>query len=41
MYKRQGLQGTINADNIKIDLITKEIEIYMNDDKDKVEVETK
>ena len=37
----EGLQGTIKADNIKINLITKKIEIYMDNKKNKVEVETK
>ena len=32
----QGLQGTIEADNVKINLITKNIEIFMNTSKDKV-----
>ena len=39
--KYDGLQGVVNADNIKIDLITKKIEIYMDSNKDKVEVTTK
>ena len=37
----EGLQGTIKADNIKINLITKKIDIYMNDKENKVEVLTK
>ena len=32
----EGLQGTIEADNVKINLITKNIEIFMNNSKDKV-----
>ena len=36
-----GIQGTIFADNVKIDLITKKIEIYMNDINDNVEITTK
>tara|TARA_Y100000816_G_scaffold288807_1_gene274098 strand:+ start:2275 stop:2850 length:576 start_codon:yes stop_codon:yes gene_type:complete len=36
-----GIQGTIIADNIKIDLITKKIEIYMDDINDNVEITTK
>ena len=36
-----GIQGTIFADNIKIDLITKKIEIYMDDTNDNVEITTK
>ena len=39
--KYSGIQGTIIADNIKIDLITKKIEIYMNDINDNVEITTK
>ena len=36
-----GIQGNIIADNIKIDLITKKIEIYMYNINDNVEVTTK
>tara|TARA_Y100000996_G_C22531379_1_gene646603 strand:+ start:488 stop:1066 length:579 start_codon:yes stop_codon:yes gene_type:complete len=36
----QGLQGTIMADNVKIDLITKKIKIYMDENNKKVEVAT-
>ena len=36
-----GVQGTINADNIKINLITKKIQIYMNDSNDNVKITTK
>ena len=36
-----GTQGTIIADNVKIDLITKKIEIYMDDTNDNVEIATK
>ena len=39
--KYTGIQGTITADNVKIDLITKKIEIYMDDTKDNVEIATK
>lgn len=35
-----GIQGNITADNIKIDLITKKIEIYMSNINDNVEVTT-
>jgi hypothetical protein len=31
----------MKADNIKIDLITKKIDIYMNDNENNVEFETK
>ena len=37
----EGLYGNVKADNVKIDLITKKIEIYMNSNKKKVEVTTK
>ena len=36
-----GIQGTIIADIVKIDLITKKIEIYMDDINDNVEITTK
>jgi hypothetical protein len=36
-----GIQGTIIADNVKIDLITKKIEICMDDTNDNVEITTK
>ncbi len=36
-----GIQGNIIADNIKIDLITKKIEIYMHNINDNVKVTTK
>jgi len=36
--KYDGIQGNIIADNIKIDLITKKIEIYMSNIDDNVEV---
>jgi LPS export ABC transporter protein LptC len=37
----EGFQGTIKADNVIINLITKNIEIYMNNKTNKVEVVTK
>ena len=37
----EGLQGIINADYVKIDLITKKIQIYMNSKEKKVKVITK
>ena len=37
----EGLQGIINADNVKIDLITKKIQIYMDSKEKKVEVISK
>ena len=36
----EGLEGTIKADNVKINLITKKIQIYMDDKKEKVELTT-
>ncbi len=39
--KYEGLQGSVKADNVKINLITKKIEIYMVNNKEKVEVEVK
>ena len=36
-----GVRGTIKADNIKINLITKKIQIYMNDTTDNVKITTK
>ena len=37
----EGLQGIINADYVKIDLITKKIKIYMNSKEKKVKIMTK
>tara|TARA_B110001450_G_C17598138_1_gene471754 strand:+ start:656 stop:1240 length:585 start_codon:yes stop_codon:yes gene_type:complete len=39
--KYDGLELDMKTDNIKINLITKKIDIYMNDDKKNVELETK
>ena len=36
----EGLEGTIKADNVKINLITKKIQIYMDNKKEKVELTT-
>ena len=36
-----GIQGAIKTDNIKINLITKKIDIYMDKDKNNVEIITK
>jgi len=33
-----GAQGTVKSDNIKINLITKKIDVYMDNEKNKVEV---
>ena len=35
-----GIQGVIKTDNIKINLITKKIDIYMKDYKDNVKIKT-
>ena len=37
----EGIQGFMKTDNIKIDLISKNIEIFMNNKKDKVEITSK
>ena len=39
--KYEGEQGTIKSDNIKINLITKKIQIYMNNEEQKVEMTTR
>ena len=39
--KYEGEQGTIKSDNIKINLMTKKIQIYMNDEENKVEISTR
>ena len=39
--KYEGEQGTIRSDNIKINLITKKIQIYMNNEEKKVEMTTR
>ncbi len=39
--KYEGEQGTIKSDNIKINLITKKIQIYMDNDEKKVEATTR
>lgn len=36
--KYDGIQGTINSDNIMIDLITKKVDIYMDNDGDNVQI---
>ena len=36
----EGSRGVITSDNVKIDLITKKIEIYMNNNLDKVKITT-
>ena len=36
--KYDGMQGTINSDNIMIDLITKKVDIYMDNDGDNVQI---
>ena len=37
----EGIQGFMKTDNIKIDLISKSIEVFMNNKKDKVEITSK
>ena len=37
----EGIQGFVKADNIKIDLISKNVEVFMNNEKDKVEITSK
>ncbi len=37
----EGDQGTLKSDNIKINLITKNIQIYMDDKENKVEISTR
>ena len=37
----EGIQGHLKSDNIMINLITKKTEIFMNDDKDKIKIESK
>ncbi len=37
----EGIQGFVKADNIKIDLISKDVEVFMNNEKDKVEITSK
>ncbi len=37
----EGIQGLVKSDNVMINLITKEIKIFMNDSKNKVKVKSK
>ena len=37
----EGLQGTIKADNVKLNLITKNMEIFMKDNNKKIEISSK
>ena len=37
----EGIQGLMKTDNITINLLTKDVEIFMNDNKDKVEIKSK
>ena len=37
----EGANGSIVTENVLINLLTKDVEIYMNDKKDKVEVNSK
>ena len=37
----EGLKGLVKADNIKIDLVSKNVDIFMNDNQNKIEINTK
>ena len=37
----EGIQGHLKSDNIMINLLTKKTQIFMNDDKDKIKIESK
>ena len=37
----EGVQGLMKTDNITIDLVSKDVEIFMNNNNDKVEIESK
>ena len=37
----EGLQGIIKADNVKLNLITKNMEIFMQDNEEKIEISSK
>ena len=37
----EGMQGQLKADNVVINLITKELKIFMNDQKNKVKIKSK
>ncbi len=37
----EGLQGLLKADNVAINLVTKEINMFMNDSKNKVKIQSK
>ena len=37
----EGIQGLMKTDNIKIDLISKSVEVFMNNKTDKVEITSK
>ena len=37
----EGIQGFVKTDNIKIYLLTKNVEIFMNDEKKKIEITSK
>ena len=39
--KYNGIQGILRADNIKVNLISKKIDIYMNNDKENVQIISK
>tara|TARA_B100000963_G_scaffold146592_1_gene127687 strand:- start:83 stop:565 length:483 start_codon:yes stop_codon:yes gene_type:complete len=37
----EGVQGLMKTDNITIDLVSKDVEIFMNNNNDKIEIESK
>ena len=37
----EGLKGLVKTDNIKIDLVSKNVDIFMNDNQNKIEINTK
>ena len=37
----EGLNGLVKTDNIKIDLVSKNVDIFMNDNQNKIEINTK
>ncbi len=37
----EGLQGTVKADNVRLDLITKNMEIFMQNNNEKIEISSK
>ena len=37
----EGLQGTVKADNVKLNLMSKNMEIFMQNDNEKIEISSK